>query len=324
MELPDQLQAAISDELSQFSLKELALASQSLTESYRDIQDKVIKPILSSSLQKTSYLSVRMPATYAAVSAVLKELKQRQPSMQVKSLLDLGAGPGTAMWAAVDLFPELEKVTLVEQDPALIEIGKRLAAKCTIPSIQSADWKMADLKNLPFLDPHQLVIFSYSLGELKSDAVQMISNLWKTDLSLLVIVEPGTPKSFQLVKSLRSQLIEQNAFLIAPCPHMQTCPMQGNDWCHFSARLQRTQSHRTIKGGTLGFEDEKYSYLIASKSSGDHYPHRILRHPMKHSGHIELTLCAPDNVERKTVSKKNKESYRRARKAEWGDIWLDP
>jgi ribosomal protein RSM22 (predicted rRNA methylase) len=46
---------------------------------------------------------------------------------------------------------------------------------------------------------------------------------------------------------------------------------------------------------------------------------RIVRHPQKHSGHVRLTLCTPQGIETRTVTKSQKDQYRSARKAEWGD-----
>ena len=41
--------------------------------------------------------------------------------------------------------------------------------------------------------------------------------------------------------------------------------MQGGaNWCHFAVRLARTSLHRDVKGARLGYEDEKYSFLVVS------------------------------------------------------------
>ncbi len=51
-------------------------------------------------VQAAAYMAARMPACYAAVFTVLQELRVRLPAFQPVSLLDFGAGPGTAIWAA--------------------------------------------------------------------------------------------------------------------------------------------------------------------------------------------------------------------------------
>ena len=93
------------------------------------------------------------------------------------------------------------------------------------------------------------------------------------------------------------------------------------DWCHFSARLERTSVHRRLKDASLGYEDEKFSYLIFSKSPVVAAEDRIIRHPRIHGGHVQLELCSPNGLQRITVGKSKKEAYRRARKVGWGDAW---
>jgi ribosomal protein RSM22 (predicted rRNA methylase) len=103
----------------------------------------------------------------------------------------------------------------------------------------------------------------------------------------------------------------------------------AGDWCHFSQRMERTSLHRQLKGGELGHEDEKFSYLIAAKAdavSADAapIPARIVRHPGKHSGHVQLSLCTPQGgIETRTVTRSSKSIYKLARKAEWGDTWME-
>jgi ribosomal protein RSM22 (predicted rRNA methylase) len=36
---------------------------------------------------------------------------------------------------------------------------------------------------------------------------------------------------------------------------------------------------------------------------------------------VQFLLCTPRGLENRTVTKSQKDSYRKARKAEWGDGW---
>ena len=47
----------------------------------------------------------------------------------------------------------------------------------------------------------------------------------------------------------------------------------------------------------------------------------MIKRPKKGSGHILLDLCLTENIERKTISRKDKEKYRVAKKLTWGDGW---
>ncbi len=164
-----------------------------------------------------------------------------------------------------------------------------------------AEWIHQSLEET-HMPSSELAILSYVLNEL-SNPEALIEKCWN-QTSLLVIVEPGTPKNFQMIRKIRQKLIDLGAHIAAPCPHALNCP---NNWCHFSARLERSRLHRLLKEGTLGHEDEKFSYLIAAKTPFPKFRSRILRHPLKQSGHARLSLCSDNgNLEEKNCNAKGK------------------
>src|SRR6185312_799620 len=69
----------------------------------------------------------------------------------------------------------------------------------------------------------------------------------------------------------RGTLLDAGFRIVAPCPHDLDCPWAtGSDWCHFPARLPRSARHRQVKGARLGWEDEKFSYVVAIRDgAGD-------------------------------------------------------
>ena len=126
---------------------------------------------------------------------------------------------------------------------------------------------------------------------------------------------------FGLIRVLRDDLVAFGGHLIAPCPHQNECPIPENDWCHFSRRFERSSLHRRIKSGALGHEDEKFSYVAAAKHPIQPVHTRVLRHPQRHSGHVHMQLCAGGGLQAVTVTRSDKENWRRARKTDWGDAW---
>lgn len=309
---PKQLQLAIERECKRFGLEAMQQAREDLTESYREGNEE---QFLTSNLERCSYLAARMPATYGAVSYVFEQVGQRL----IHSILDLGAGPGTVLWAAIEKFPELHSMTLWEKDAELAAMGKRLAANGENPLFNSAKWEMTDLEQAQELPSHDMIVLSYSAGELTpSGRERLIANAWKAAGQLLVVIEPGTPVGFDRIRAMRQQIIDLGGHPLAPCPHAGECPIKKGDWCHFSVRVNRSPLHRKMKGGTLGYEDEKFSYFIASKREEKLPDARILRHPLKRSGHVCLTLCTKNGIEQSVVSKRNPVLYKEARKAEWG------
>jgi ribosomal protein RSM22 (predicted rRNA methylase) len=174
-----------------------------------------------------------------------------------------------------------------------------------------------------------LVVISYLLAELSSDAAErLVLSAWRAAACLLVIIEPGTPHNFQDVLKARQALIGAGAQILAPCPHHQACPLakgppgtKNIDWCHFAARVERTAEHRRLKGGALGYEDEKYSYLVASRVTSRWPRARIVRHPLFRPGHVKLALCTAEGLKQETIGRSEAQRYRQARKAAWGDAW---
>jgi ribosomal protein RSM22 (predicted rRNA methylase) len=304
VQLPLDLRRALDRELEGVSLSELAQASARITEQYRSGRpSKLATPV-----ERLAYAAARMPATYAAVHAALLPARDLLP----RTMLDLGAGPGTATWAASSVFPSLASSQLIERNPGLAELGRRLA-----PPI-AATWIITDLT--PFsAPPADLVVLSYALGELSAKSV--LAEAWQSTRKLLALIEPGTPRGFALLREARAWLIAQGAHLVAPCPHAGACPITADDWCHFAARVERTSLHRRMKGATMGYEDEKFSYVLASRTPAPMAEGRILRHPQRMPGYVQLELCTPAGLVKRTVAKSAGLLHRAARKSSWGEAW---
>jgi ribosomal protein RSM22 (predicted rRNA methylase) len=321
MRLPEELLAAIQREVENLDGKTLARAAAELTRRYRAAEFSSA-PIQTQE-HRAAYLTARLPATYAANWRVFSEVRQRAPQAEVAGILDLAAGPGTALFAAAELFPALRQATLVESDPAWLDLGRRLIAGHSHPALLQAEWRRCDLRTPFECAPHDLVVISYGLGELPlSTADALLRRAWQLAKEFLVVIEPGTMRGFAAVLQARSLLIAESANILAPCPHCDACPMAGTrDWCHFVQRLERTSAHRQAKTAALAYEDEKFSYLVASREAFPPATARIVRHPRKHSGHVQLTLCAGGGIETRTVSRSNGAIYKLARQTEWGEAW---
>ncbi|MFE0109492.1 small ribosomal subunit Rsm22 family protein [Amycolatopsis sp. NPDC059019] len=322
--LPEDLRSALDGELSRYPQQRLTQSVERLSTRYRQ-GGAASAPILASDVDVAAYAGYRMPATYAAVHAALAATAARTPDFAPRTQVDVGGGTGAAVWAAASVWPSLEKATVIEQVPAAITLGKRLVAQATSESVRTAEWRRGLID--PGSPPPEadLVTLSYVLGELpdriREDTVRWLAAKART----VVLIEPGTPAGFERIRAARDILSASGAHLIAPCPHEHGCPIvPGEDWCHFSARLSRTGLHRQLKSGTLGFEDEKFSYVAASPEAAKLPEARIVRHPRKRKGLVVLDLCtAGATLTETTVSKRHGALYRAARDVEWGDAWPD-
>src|SRR6478736_8556351 len=101
-DLPAELKATLEARLKGFSRNDAAERSASISKTYRDGGGS---GAIRSETDALAYALARMPATYAAVTASLNALVEIRPAFTPNSLLDIGAGPGTATWAAAAAFP---------------------------------------------------------------------------------------------------------------------------------------------------------------------------------------------------------------------------
>jgi ribosomal protein RSM22 (predicted rRNA methylase) len=261
-------------------------------------------------LQAAAYAVYRMPATYAAVRAALGQLRAADPLFVPTSVVDVGAGTGAVAWAVRAAFGSAVPVRAVEPDRAMRTLGMRLAPASTI-------WLAADIADVEL--SADLVIAGYAVGEV-ADAAALADRTAAADTVL--IVEPGTPRGYATVLTARSRLTRAGMTVAAPCPQSGPCPLVGRDWCHFAVRLERPAVTRQIKDAERGHEDEKFSFVAASRRPVGPAGGRILRHPRRHGGHVGLRVCAPSGaVDAVTVSRRDREHYRAARSASWGDPW---
>jgi ribosomal protein RSM22 (predicted rRNA methylase) len=318
MELPAQLRQAVDSALSGASVSDLTAAAKALSRRYRDeVRDGRLH--ISDTRLALAYVATRMPATYAAIHLALSAMAAQQPDFAPHSLLDVGAGPGTVMWAAADLWAGIEAATLVETSPSIRALGEKLAASSGIAQIS---WRASDLRtDLPETQA-DLVTLAYVLDELApEDRIALVDRLWSLSRHALLIVEPGTTAGWRRILDARAHLISQGAHILAPCPHAQACPIVEPDWCHFAARVARSRIHRLAKEAEVPWEDEKFIYLAASRTPATHRAARVLDRPESASGRVRLKLCQPDGVAtHRLVTRREGDVFKRARRVDWGDM----
>jgi len=318
MELPPLLRQAVDRALTGVALADLAKAATELSQRYRaERRDGAFH--VGSRRDALAYLAVRLPATYAAVRASFGAVAEARPDFAPKTALDIGAGPGTALWAAADCWPGLGEALLVEASPVFRDCGEQLAAEANLPALT---WRSANIaKDGIDSAPRDLVTLTYVLNELDPDTrPRVLERLWQLTADTLIIVEPGTPAGWQRIIAARRQLIEAGAHVIAPCPHADDCPLQPPDWCHFAERVARSRLHRQAKGAEVPWEDEKFSYVALSRKPAPNASSRITARPRKGSGRVTLKLCRPDgSAGEQLFSRRDGDIYKRASRSDWGE-----
>ena len=317
--LPPALKAALDAKLEGAARSAIAVRAEKISKTYRDGGGS---GAITTETDALAYAAARMPATYAAVSASLNALGEARPEFAPQTLLDVGAGPGTASFAAAQAFASLDAFALLDANEALRTLALDLAEHSGHFgrfAYTRGDARLA-LENA---EPADLVVASYVIGELgEADRRELAKLLWSKTRDTLLVVEPGTPAGYARIIGLRALLIDTGAHVAAPCPHNRACPLTTPDWCHFTQRLPRSRAHKEVKGVDVPFEDEKFSYVALSRGQVASRPARVLAQPVVGKVEVAAKLCTADGLATVKVPHRDKKAYATARRWRWGDAVL--
>ncbi|NBE56947.1 small ribosomal subunit Rsm22 family protein [Streptomyces boluensis] len=315
------LRSALAALLDGLPPKQAAQAVDRLIANYRG-RTPTDAPVLRDRSDVAAYAAYRMPATFEAVRAALAAFADAAPEgWAPDSHTDIGGGTGAATWAVTSTWPAQRPVTVLDWAEPALHLGRELAA--ANPLLDDARWQRSRIGAALTVESTDLVTISYVLGELTAADRGSVVEAAARAAQTVVVIEPGTPDGYTRIIEARDRLIAAGLRVAAPCPHSAACPIEpGKDWCHFSARVSRSSLHRKVKGGSLPYEDEKFSYVAATRLPAEPATARIVRRPQIRKGQVLLDLCVADGaLERTTVTKRHGPLYKAARDADWGDAW---
>ena len=305
--------------------------------------------------QAVAYLNCKMPYTYNISVRICEEIKNRMPEFKPTSVLDYGAGLGSSIWAAHDLFPEALRLAAVEPNRDMRRLGRFLTS---VSKMKNEILWVESLTMIPGTGTERgkfdLIFLSYVLQELATSKLRLmlLDTLFTrlNDNGILVVVEPGSPKGYRFIHDFRNWIVEKprdEASIVAPCPHHNKCPLaeKNKDWCHFSQlsyKWDRSVMPRSTKEKQI--HNEKFSYLVVKKGMTPNVTYktqeecetdfeksffwdRLLRPVIKKHQHTILDMCTTEGkFERRTVAKSHSSlgGYKTSRKLNWGDLWYVP
>ncbi|KFH64042.1 hypothetical protein MVEG_09867 [Podila verticillata NRRL 6337] len=252
--------------------------------------------------ESTAYIAAMSPTTYSAVRNVLEEVNRRVPDLDPKTILDFGTGPGTAIWAANEVWQKPIHYTGVDTSMAMLE-----TAEVILDSLSTSGEAIENVTFKPFMShgpkaqKFDVVMSAFVLSELTTPALRRstLEHLWNSTNDMLVLIDRGTPSGFKTLAEAREQILgldadlfkpkpkydnfgnilpeekptpPEPAHVLAPCPHDKICPMyaslaKNTQWCHFSQKVQRPDFLRKTKHSKENFEDAKYTYVVLRKGS---------------------------------------------------------
>ncbi|MFJ6742250.1 small ribosomal subunit Rsm22 family protein [Streptomyces sp. NPDC091279] len=314
------LRRILADVLDGLPPRQAATAVDRLISTYRGAPP-THAPILRDRADVAAYAAYRMPATFEAVRTALAEFADAVPEWTPADHTDVGGGTGAATWATAATWGGVRPVTVLDWAEPALALGRELAA--ALPELADVRWQRARIGSALAVEPADLVTVSYVLNELtEPDRVALVDAVAGA-AQAVVIVEAGTPAGYARVIEARGRLVAAGFKVAAPCPHDDACPIvPGEDWCHFSARVSRSSLHRQVKGGSLAYEDEKFSYVAATRLPVVPAASRVVRKPQIRKGQVLLDLCEREPaLHRTTITKRHGDLYKAARDASWGDVW---
>ncbi|MFE0047247.1 small ribosomal subunit Rsm22 family protein [Streptomyces albireticuli] len=317
--------AVLAELLDGLPPRQAAQAVERLIANYRG-RTPTHTPVLRDRSDVLAYAAYRMPATFEAVRSALEAFRDGLPDWEPVSHVDIGGGTGAATWAVAAAWAEgRHRTTVLDWAEPALALGAELARGAGSEALRTAEWRRQAIgPGLALPDGTDLVTVSYVLGELTEDARRSVTDEAARAARAVVVIEPGTPDGYLRIIEARDRLIAAGFRVVAPCPHSAACPIEpGTDWCHFSARVSRSSLHRQVKGGSLPYEDEKFSYVAAVRDLPvPAAPARVVRKPQIRKGQVLLELCTPeDGLTRETVTKRHGALYKIARDTDWGDTW---
>ncbi|GHO97202.1 ribosomal small subunit Rsm22 [Reticulibacter mediterranei] len=337
LSLPYQLETAIESTLQNVPASKWKSVAKALSERYRTQRTGKESALARGFDEALGYAAIILPAAYAQLSGAMTAVRERVPGWQPVSMLDIGSGPGTALWAATEQWPTLQKLTAWERESAFIDLGRQLARTSEKQALTSTSWQRVVLdkklvdgqqaintvekKLAGQVESYDLVVFGHVLNELpEALRKDIVALAWQRCSGVLLIVEPGTSAAFPIVKAMRDYLLDLDARTLAPCAHDRPCSLL-NDWCHFPQRLERPSFQRRAKEASAGWEESKFSYAAMARFPADTAIWgRLIHQPHKQKNMVSLAVSSTDGILDLQILKKHREAFRQASDYGWGEV----
>lgn len=306
MLLPSIIQEKVNRLFAGMNKESLVAGREELTRKYKTNQ-AINRSVFESKNDSAVYAISRMPATFSVIYSLLDCLTEQKKIENISSVIDIGSGTGAGFFACREFFGDI-KISLFERDKNMIEVFNELETGESVTKF--------DILTDMIGEKADLVMSSYVFSEL-NDAGRKTALEKMLDCSnrFVLIVDTGTPRTYENFMRVKQMVHEMGYAVTAPC-ESEKCGLK-NDYCQFYTRVERSGLLKLSKNGELPYEDEKYFYLLIDKQaklSENFKERRVIRRPILKTNFVELKLCTKDGVKLENITKKDKETYQKARK----------
>lgn len=324
------LPSTISESISRILLRSDARTLSNLAKQLHDRYMQGENP-LEPHIQKPSdciaYLGLRFPATYAQIASALSQIQERVPAFQPKSVLELGCGPGTGIWAAKSVWPSLSSATGLDQEQLFLTLAEEIHYDSKM-HLDTTWVKSSILKWITTEDAktYDLIIIANVFNELTDEERdRVLEKISARSSGIVVLVEPGTAVGNAIVQKV-SSTIAPTHHLIAPYID-NTLVTSDEYWIHFSQRLQRPEFQRRIRQSmrdsalmASDWEDAKYVYVAWGTVPEEEKIWGICIGKIeKLKGFLVVPVLTAEGIVKARVLKRNKAEYTFAKNIRWGE-----
>jgi len=302
----------------------------------RDREDLPADYLRDERLRK-AYLAYFLPANLSKIHKPLQELLLHPGgSLLVKEklrILDIGAGPGTAMLGILDFFSRREQRPLLEF-LAIDQVAHNLkdaeelfrtfrqtkGLEASLKTVQS------EIENLSRAPGHfDIIVLSNVLNELfahdekkNEKRTGFLTDILCRYLAVdgsCIIIEPALRETSRDLLEVRDALIGNGFHVYSPCLQRGKCPALENprDWCYVEVPWNPTPLVRELDMLTgLRKDSLKFSYFVLRKdtySFSDIHgakDYRVVSEPLVTKGKVEFYICG--NGGRKLITRLDRDA----------------
>lgn len=286
-------------------------------------------------MEANAYIAAIIPGAYAAVMSTLEEVRTRLGPEWLQNLLRKpdgplildagGGGAGALAWREVlraewkRLYPintteesaaPVGKATIVTGSSTLRHRASQLLENTTfLPRLPdynpSLDHPAREHPKATPRKRYDIIIAPHTLWGLREDHMRksQVQNFWSLlnpNGGVLILIEKGVPRGFELIAGAREMLLKhhiaspksetaetniqepfeepsrekEKGMIIAPCTNHFKCPLYltygankgRKDFCHFSQRFNRPAFLQNIIGhSSRNHEDIDFSYIAVQR-----------------------------------------------------------
>lgn len=293
------------------SFKELTKNLARIWQAYNQERGSISSSLFSSENLARSYALYYAPVNSAKILHVFKNIINSD--FHPKSLLDFGSGPGTSTLAALNLYPNLQDVTLVEHAKGMRNVAELLIK----PNVKN----FTQIEKIPDSDQkYDLIVCANSINEIPINKreellFQLIDKLEAE--GFFIILEPGNLKITRELMTLKDNLVStvfnrfKNLSIYYPCTHHNPCQLLNNknEWCHTEINYQRSETIRRIDN-ELGLNKDKihFSCLVLKNSLSENQQKlfRVIKDPIKNKIGVSTYICGSDYQGFVRISKRSR------------------